>query len=181
MTNRYFYDKFENVKNFIPSLLTSILILIIFYFIANYYKNNIINKSSDDKNNVNLIYYQISEIIYYIIIFVGIVFAASSLGFNVAALVTIFATFGLAIGFALQSSLQNIISGIFISIYKLFKIGDIIKIVGLGNTNPTIGKITDFNLGYVTIKELKTNIKTIIPNSIVYGNLLSNYGPEGLI
>ena len=123
-----------------------------------------------------VIKYQISEIFYYLIICVGIIFTCSNLGFNVAAMVTILGTLGLAIGFALQSSLQNIISGIFISIFKLFNIGDVIKLFILGNNNPIIGRIVDFDVGYTTIIDLTTKIKTTIPNTIVYSNLITNYG-----
>ena len=91
-------------------------------------------------------------------------------------MVTILGTLGLAIGFALQSSLQNIISGIFISIFKLFNIGDVIKLFILGNNNPIIGRIVDFDVGYTTIIDLTTKIKTTIPNTIVYSNLITNYG-----
>ena len=172
----YFYDKYKDIKNFVPTLITSILILIISFFIANYYKNHIINIFSDDKKDIDLVYYQMSNISYYLIICIGIIFTASNLGINLTAMITILGIFGIAIGFALQNSLQNIISGIFISIFKLFNIGDVVKFFKLNDTNPTVGRIIDFNLGYTTIKELKTNVKTIIPNSIVYGNLLSNYG-----
>ena len=176
MDKQYFYKKYQDFKNFLPTLISSILILVVSFIIARYYKNHISGVPSGDNKDIDLVYYQMSIILYYIIICIGIIFTASNLGFNVAAMVTILGTFGLAIGFALQSSLQNIISGIFISIFKLFNIGDVVKIFKLNDIYPTIGRIVDFNLGYTTIKELKTDVKTIIPNSIVYGNLLTNYG-----
>jgi small conductance mechanosensitive channel len=173
MDTQYLYNKYESFKNFTPTLITSILILVISYYIANYYKNYFLYKSSTDND---IIYHQIAWMLYYLIIFIGVIFTITTLGFNIASIVTILGTMGLAIGLAMQNSLQNIISGIFISIYKLFKIDDYIKIVSIGSLNPTTGKVIDFNLGYTTILELKTNIKTIIPNTIVYGNLLTNYG-----
>ena len=176
MDRQYFYNKYQDFKTFLPTLITSLLILVVSFIIATYYKNHIINSQSNKNKNISLLYLQISSIVYYIIICIGIIFTASNLGFNVAAMVTILGTFGIASGIALQSSLQNIISGIFISIFKLFNIGDVIKLFKLNDLYPTTGRVIDFNLGYTVIKELKTNVKTIIPNSIVYGNLLTNYG-----
>ena len=175
MDKQYLYSKYESFKSFAPTLITSILILVISYYIANYYKNYFLKKPP---NGNDIIFHQIAWMLYYIIIFIGIIFTLTTLGFNIASIVTILGTMGLAIGLALQNSLQNIIAGIFISIYKLFNIDDYIKIVGLGSANPTIGKVIQFNLGYTTISELKTNIKTVIPNTIVYGNLLTNYGKK---
>ena len=43
MDKQYFYNKFEKIKNFIPTLITSMLILGISLIIANYYKNHIIS------------------------------------------------------------------------------------------------------------------------------------------
>lgn len=188
MDTNYFSNKYESIKkqavDIIPSLIISIIIFIIFYVIANYYKNTmIVNKNinnqesemiQDYNTHKNLIYYQFVWIIYYSILFSGIMFALINLGFNVATILTILATFGLAIGLALQDFLKNIISGIYLSFTNMFGLGDFISLRSLGSTNPTFGKILDFNLFYTTIIENKTNQITMIPNSTIQNNILTN-------
>jgi small conductance mechanosensitive channel len=182
MDQQYFYNKIDNIKNttidFAPTLITSILILILFFSIADYYKKYFINPEEIKSNN-SLASYSIKYILYYIIIFVGIIFFSYNIGVNIATLVTILGTLGFAIGLAMQNSLQNIISGIVISSFNLFNIGDVIKISGLSNINSLIsGKVINFNLAYTTISDLTTNVLTIIPNTIVYSNILSNIKPS---
>lgn len=188
MDTNYFSNKYESIKkqaiDIVPSLIISIIIFIIFYVIANYYKNTmIVNKNinnqesemiQDYNTHKNLIYYQFVWIIYYSILFSGIMFALINLGFNVATILTILATFGLAIGLALQDFLKNIISGIYLSFTNMFGLGDFISLRSLGSTNPTFGKILDFNLFYTTIIENKTNQITMIPNSTIQNNILTN-------
>lgn len=188
MDTNYFSEKYESIKKqtieFIPSLIMSIIIFIIFYVIANYYKNTMIDKKNinnqesemiqDYNTHKNLIYYQFVWIIYYSILFSGIMFALINLGFNVATILTILATLGLAIGLALQDFLKNIISGIYLSFTNMFELGDFISLKSLGSTNPTFGKILDFNLFYTTIIENNTNQITTIPNSTIQNNILTN-------
>ena len=168
----YIYEKLHSFLNIfidsLPSLILSILIFVIFYVIAEYYKYRVIRKKSiieqDSKsiieqesndNNIsldnNLIYHQINWIIYYSIIVFGLIISLVNLGFNVATIITLLGSLGLALGLAFQETLKNMISGIYIALNRLFNIGDIITLKSLGSLNNTFGKIIDFNLYYTTI------------------------------
>jgi small conductance mechanosensitive channel len=189
MDTKYISEKLNLfANNFIdnlPSLLLSIIIFIIFYVIAEYYKSIILppnNKSIkseiklEQKYNIpytDLIYYQLSWMIYYSIIIFGLLVSLVNLGFNVATIITLLFSIGFAVGLALQDTLKNIIAGIYIGINKLFKIGDIISLKLLGNLNPTYGRIIDYSLFYTTIIDDK-NIISLIPNSMIQTNILSN-------
>ena len=184
MNNTYWYDKFESLKNksidFAPIFIISIFIFVIFYVIAEYYKSVMLQKSKRDIYNEqesitqNIIYFELSSIVYYAIFCLGILFALVNLGFNVAAIITILGAVGLALGLAFQETFKNIISGIYISINNIFRIGDIISLKMLGNINSISGKIIDFNLYYTTILEPTTNLITIIPNTLIQNNILTN-------
>jgi small-conductance mechanosensitive channel len=196
MDKKYFSDKLgsmiDNFVNHIPLILSSIFIFVIFYVIADYYKLNVIPKKNNlmkseqeqlmeteegnENENLNndLIYYQLSWIGYYSIIIFGLLVSLVNLGFNVVTIVTLLGSVGLALGLALQHTVTDIISGINIIINKLFKIGDEIILVPLGNTNPTFGKIVDFNLYNTTIVDSSTNNVSTIPNSIIQNNVLTN-------
>lgn len=186
----------------LPSILISIFVLVIFYTIAEYYriqiipkKKNLINaeqkiqfekelsaneETEQEYNDLiddlteDLIYYQLSWIVYYSIIIFGILVALVNLGFNIATIVTLLGSIGLALGLALQQTISNIIAGINISINKLFKLGDDISLKPLLNVNPVHGKIIDFNLYYTTIIDKSSNMISQIPNSIIQNNILTN-------
>jgi small-conductance mechanosensitive channel len=140
--------------------------------------NNYNNDDDDDDDETNtrekkLIYYQLNWLVYYSIIIFGLIFSLVNLGFNVATIITLIGSMGLALGLALQETIKNLISGIYISINKLFSIDDIISIKPLGNLNSTLGKIIDFNLNYTTIID-NNNIISMIPNSFIQNNILTN-------
>jgi small-conductance mechanosensitive channel len=186
----------------IPNTILSIFIFIIFYIIAEYYKSSTIgskaklinsSKSIFDSNSKfeietnlyqetetnmdtldnNLIFYQINWIIYYSIIVFGLIISLVNLGFNVVTIFTLLGSIGLALGLAFQETLKNIISGVYIALSKLYKIGDLITIKPIGNENSTSGRIIDFNLYYTTIINQYKQI-SIIPNSIIQNNILTN-------
>ena len=191
-------DKFESIKtqaiNIAPTLLTSIIIFILFYVVAEYVKNYFMtiktyttsseqisipkiqpsNSKTFTELNRNLVFNQLGKMLYYGIIITGAIFAFVNLGFNVGTVLTLLGTVGLAIGLALQDTLKNIISGIYIAISSTFKLGDIISLKPLGSINPTIGEVIDFNLYYTTLIDPKTNQITIIPNSSLQNNLITN-------
>jgi small conductance mechanosensitive channel len=177
----FLYKKIDqlksNIVDFIPTFLFSIFILIIFYVIAEYFKKYIMTSikiNNQEQHSISIIYYQLSTITYYFILAMGLIFALVNLGFNVATIITILGTIGLALGLAFQETFKNIIASVCISINNLYTIGDVIIIKVLGYQNPTIGTVIDFDLYTTKIIESKTSLLTIIPNSTISNNIISN-------
>lgn len=78
---------------------------------------------------------------------------------------TLFAGAGILaaiIGFASQEAFSNIISGIFIVIYKPFSVGDNIKLL----SNNQGGRVEDITLRHTIIKGAE-NRRIVIPNSVI--------------
>jgi len=75
----------------------------------------------------------------------------------------------LAVGLAAQETLGNTFSGLFISMFKPFEVGDRIN---LTNSNIT-GFIEDITLRHTVIRTL-TNSRIIVPNSIMNRELIEN-------
>jgi len=192
----------DGIVNMLPNILLSIFIFIIFYIMAEYYKSSTIGSKlklidssktffdkdskfeqesnlyqeselNEDTLNNNLIYYQMNWIVYYTIIVFGFIVSLVNLGFNVATILTLLGSIGLALGLAFQETLKNIISGVYIALAKLFKIGDLITLKPLGNLNVTSGRVIDFNLYYTTLINQHKQI-SVIPNSIIQNNILTN-------
>lgn len=85
--------------------------------------------------------------------------------------ITLFAGAGLLVaivGFAAQAALGNIISGIFIVLFKPFRVGDIIT----AGTNGK-GIVVDITLRHTVIKDFE-NKRIIIPNSLISSETVLN-------
>ena len=85
--------------------------------------------------------------------------------------VTLFASAGILaaiVGFASQSAFSNIISGIFIVIFKPFRVGDLINI---GEIHA--GTVEDITLRHTIIKNFE-NRRIVIPNSIISEQTITN-------
>lgn len=75
----------------------------------------------------------------------------------------------LAISFSAQESLSNLISGIFIAVFRPFEIGDRITIVGKDLT----GTVEDITLRHTVIKTF-INSRVVVPNSVISKEILEN-------
>lgn len=85
--------------------------------------------------------------------------------------VTLFAGAGIfaaIIGFASQAAFSNIVSGIFIVIFKPFRVGDIIKISNLYS-----GVVEDITLRHTVISDFE-NKRLIIPNAVISAETIHN-------
>jgi small conductance mechanosensitive channel len=72
------------------------------------------------------------------------------------------------VGFASQSAFSNIISGVFLVIFKPFSVGDRVK-VGQSYT----GDVEDITLRHTVIKDFE-NRRVIIPNSVISNETIIN-------
>ena len=73
------------------------------------------------------------------------------------------------IGFASQEAFSNIISGIFIVIFKPFSVGDHIKLL----SNNQIGVVEDITIRHTILKSIE-NRRIVIPNSLISREAILN-------
>lgn len=88
-------------------------------------------------------------------------------GINVSAILGAAGIAGVAIGFAAQTSVSNIISGLFVITECAFKIGDTIEISG------TMGTVQSINLLSVTLKTFDNQYVRIPNETIIKANLVN--------
>lgn len=105
---------------------------------------------------------------------VVVLMAASSLGLDTGSLLAVLASAGVAIGLALKDSLSNIASGMLIIASKNFKSGDYIEL-----EDGAAGSIDSVDLIYTTINS-SDNKRIVIPNSVLAGNIVTNYSHNEL-
>ena len=191
--SEYFFSiSKEKIITSIVNIFFAIVIFLFFYTIAKISLKNIekinFNKSNEKNNNLKIpkpnkqdnenfskIHRKfIAELVFYIIIIIGIFFSLSRIGINISSLLVILGTIGFAIAFGLQNLIQQIISGITILVFKYFNLGDLIK------ANSDIGYVKQFNLINTTIMTNKGE-EIIIPNNMITTDFFLNYTKNNVI
>jgi len=102
------------------------------------------------------------------LLIVVIIASLDMLGLNTTSLIAMLGAAGLAVGLALQGSLQNFASGVLLIIFRPFQVGNYIDAGGISGT---VEKITIFN----TIMLTPDNREIIVPNGSIYGGTITNY------
>ena len=160
-------DFVEKIIGYTPKLITIAIILIIGY-IAIRILVHLIDKffeKADFDRGIETFIENIVKVGLWIIL---IVVLLSNLGINVAGLIAGLGIAGLVIGFALQDTLSNLASGVFILFHKPFKVGDWVNIGGV------VGGVERIGIAACILKS-PDNIKITIPNSKIWGDVKQNY------
>jgi len=97
-----------------------------------------------------------------------IIAALDQLGVDTSSLVALIAAAGLAIGLALQGSMQNFAAGVMILVFKPFKGGDFIE---AGGVTGVVENVQIFS----TTMRTGDNKEVIVPNGGIYGGAITNY------
>ncbi len=161
------------LKELAPSVIAAILILIVgFWIVSNVLKiaRKAMEKGKVDKTLRPFLLSLISIVLKILVV----VSAASQVGIETTSLIALIGAAGLAIGLALQGSLQNFASGVMVLIFKPYKVGDLISVQGFTGV---VQEIQIFN----TILIKPDNQKVIVPNSSITGGPITNISGQGKI
>lgn len=149
-----------------------LLIIIISMIVLNKIVKSLFNRKImqriPDKTHLTFMKHLIKGLIY----FSGITAAILQIPGFESASVSIIASsgvFALVIGFASQQAFSNIISGLFISIFKPFRIGDMISFIAKN----TSGVVEDITLRHIIVRTFE-NKRVIIPNSLINTEIIEN-------
>ncbi|NDA15011.1 MAG: mechanosensitive ion channel family protein [Gammaproteobacteria bacterium] len=104
----------------------------------------------------------------YAIIAITLVAVLARLGIQTTSIIAVLGAAGLAIGLALQGTLQNIAAGIMLLILRPFKVGDYID---AGGTAGTVDEIGLFTTDMTTFD----GIYLSVPNSALWNTSILNY------
>jgi small conductance mechanosensitive channel len=120
-------------------------------------------KAKTDKAVVSFV----ANLTYFLILTFAVLAALAKFGIQTASFVAILGAAGFAIGFALQGSLANFAAGVLILVLRPFKTGDYIEGAGVA------GIVKDIEL-FNTILATLDNIKIMVPNGKLFGNVIKN-------
>lgn len=104
----------------------------------------------------------------YLVLVVTVIMVLSQFGVQMASLLVVLSTAGLAIGLALQGTLSNVAAGVMLLLFRPFKIGDFVQVAGHSGTVKAISL-------FVTEMATGDNIHIVIPNGQVWGASVMNY------
>ena len=111
----------------------------------------------------------LTSLVYYLVMVVAGVAALGMVGIQMASVLTILATAGLAVGLALQGTLSNVAAGVMLLIFRPFKVGDVVNAGG-----GPVGKVESIGL-FSTTMNTPDNVHIVVPNSSIYGGTIHNY------
>jgi len=147
-------------------IIGAIIILIVGRIVAGIVRRSvrkILEKSKTDPTIVSFV----STLVYLLVLVFVILAALKKFGVDTASFVAILAAAGFAVGFALQGSLANFAAGVMILVFRPYRVGDFIDAAGVAGT---VKDVHVFN----TIIDTPDNIKVIVPNGKIYGDVIKN-------
>ena len=103
----------------------------------------------------------------YVLFLILAVMVLNEFGFKISALLGVAGVFGLAIGFASQTSVSNIISGIFLISEKPFMIGDVVQIGG------TLGLVDSIDLLSIKLKTFDNRFVRIPNETMIKSEVIN--------
>jgi small conductance mechanosensitive channel len=114
----------------------------------------------------------IDKLARYAVMLIAMVMAADQLGFNVAAALAGLGVAGIALGFAAQDSVANVIAGVLIFWDKPFQVGDWVE------TEGEYGTVAEITLRSTRIRTVR-NTFVVVPNKRIIDATLENYSKRG--
>lgn len=159
------YHKF--IEPWSIKILIALTIFLVGQLIAKYISRALGKVLSHTKLDKILVEF-LQSLLRALLLVIVLVAALDQLGVNTNSVIAVLGAAGLAIGLALQSSLQNFAAGFMLLIFRPFKDGDFVEAAG---TSGMIEKIGIFS----TVMHTGDNKEVIIPNSAIYGGNIVNY------
>ncbi len=149
------------------NIVTALLIFIVGKIVVKILVG-LIGKLLKRTNLDNILVEFIQAIANALLLIVVIIAALDQLGVDTTSLIALIGAAGLAIGLALQGSLQNFASGFLLLVFRPFTAGDYIEAGGTAGVVKTIGIFT-------TTLNSPDNKEIIVPNGAIYSGNITNY------
>ncbi len=162
----------EIAIDFAPKLLAAVLVLFGLWLVFRISRRPLAAMLRGARLHDKLVSLLVDNVYRYTLFIVALVMAASQLGINVAAALAGLGVAGIALGFAAQDSLANVIAGIMIFWDRPFIVGDFIKV------EEEYGKVSDITLRSTRIRTPQ-NRYVVIPNKQIIDTVLVNHSKHG--
>lgn len=148
-------------------IVQALIIATIGYFICRWIRrviHNVLTRSAVEDSAVTFI----TEIIYFLCLLIVALMALGTMGVSTTSLSAALGGIGLGIGLALKDKIGNVASGIFILIFKPFRVGDFISAAG------NSGTVSNIRIMYTELTTTGNQI-VVIPNLTMTSSIVTNY------
>ena len=152
----------------VGSVLGAIVILLLGWMISSWLQTRVENLGRRNKHLDEMLFEFLASIVRYVVLGFTVLFVLNTFGVKTTSVVAVIGAAGLAIGLALQGTLSNVAAGVMLILFRPIKIGDFVVIAG------EMGTVKQINLNYTVLADL-SNVQVIVPNSEVWGNVITNY------
>lgn len=147
-----------------------ILVTLLVAFLVNRFFTRLIKKSTEEMKNDPTNYQFLSHAVSAIIYLVGFsvaIYSVPQLRTLAQSLLAGAGILAVAVGFASQHAMSNIISGLFVVIFKPFRVNDRLTVKNLS------GIVEDITLRHTVIRDYE-NKRILIPNSVISEEVIIN-------
>ncbi|WP_299025867.1 mechanosensitive ion channel domain-containing protein [uncultured Sulfitobacter sp.] len=150
------------------SILGAILILFVGWTLSAWAQRRIVRLSQKNKHLDDMLFEFLASILRYVIMGFTVLFVLNTFGVQTTSVVAVIGAAGLAIGLALQGTLSNIAAGVMLILFRPIKTGDFVEVAG------KMGTVKQISLNFTEMADM-SNVQVIVPNSEVWGNIITNY------
>jgi small conductance mechanosensitive channel len=150
------------------SVLGAFAILLLGWILSKWLQNRVANLGRRNRHLDEMLFDFLASIVRYVVMGFTLLFVLNTFGVQTTSVVAVIGAAGLAIGLALQGTLSNVAAGVMLILFRPIKIGDFVEVAG------EMGTIRQINLNFTELADL-SNVQVIVPNSEVWGNVITNY------
>lgn len=150
------------------SILGAIVILLLGWIVSAWLQRRVANLGRKNKHLDEMLFDFLASIVRYVVLGFTLLFVLNTFGVQTTSVVAVIGAAGLAIGLALQGTLSNVAAGVMLILFRPIKIGDFVEVA------EEMGTVKQINLNFTELADL-SNVQVIVPNSEVWGNVITNY------
>lgn len=150
------------------SILGAIAILLLGWIVSAWLQRRVANLGRKNKHLDEMLFDFLASIVRYVVLGFTLLFVLNTFGVQTTSVVAVIGAAGLAIGLALQGTLSNVAAGVMLILFRPIKIGDFVEVAD------EMGTVKQINLNFTELADL-SNVQVIVPNSEVWGNVITNY------
>ncbi|MBM1310201.1 mechanosensitive ion channel [Sulfitobacter mediterraneus] len=158
----------EFLASAVGSVMGALAILLLGWIVSSWLQRRVQKLGKSNKHLDEMLFDFLGSIVRYVVLGFTVLFVLNTFGVQTTSVVAVIGAAGLAIGLALQGTLSNVAAGVMLILFRPIKIGDFVEVAG------EMGTVKQINLNFTELADL-SNVQVIVPNSEVWGNVITNY------
>ena len=151
-------------------VIAALAILIVGYIVAKMLKGFAGKSLTKAKVDVSIISF-VKHLVFTLVMVFTLLAVLSKFGIQTTSIIAVLGAGSLAVGLALQGTLSDFAAGVMILLFRPFKVGNYVDVGG------TAGVVKEIQL-FATIMNTPDNIRIIVPNSQIMGQVIKNFSAE---